>query len=226
MLSKLLDRLEARVGRHKGVRNLMNIIVIGTVFVFLADYILPLFAGGTTMSSMLAFNKSRIMQGEIWRVVTFVFVPTGGTNLLLLAIGLYFDWIMGDMLQNYWGTLRFTLFYTVGMLGAVIGGCITGYATSYYLNMSLMLAMACIHPDMQLRLYGILNLKLKWLALLSLLMMVLPMLSAWSGWQQPVAMALSLLNVLLFFSDRLLTRLRDAWRHYQWKRKWRSSWKR
>lgn len=228
MLSGLLDRLEARYGRHKGIRNLMNIVVIGTICVFMMDYLLPVFTQGTTMSSLLSFNKSRIMKGEIWRVITFIFVPESSANLIMMAIGLYFDWLMGDMLQSHWGTLRFTIFYTAGMLGAVIGGCITGYATAYYLNMSLMLAMACIYPDMQLRLYGMINLKLKWLALLSLLMMVLPMISAmrYIGWQQPLAMALSLINVLIFFADRLLERFRTMRRHQQWKKNWRDSWKR
>lgn len=225
MLSKLLDRLEARFGRHRGVRNLMNIIVIGTVFVYLADYILPFIADGTTMSSVLYFNKHRIMEGQIWRLITFVFVPETSVSILMLAIGLYFDWLMGDMLQNHWGTLRFTIFYTTGMLGAVIGGCITGYATAYYLNMSLMLAMACVHPEMQLRMYGVLNLKLKWLALLSLLGMLLPMLHA-TSWREPVALIASLLNVILFFADKMLVIIRNKWRHYQWKRNWRSGWKR
>lgn len=225
MISKLLDRLEARYGRHRGIRNLMNIIVIGTVCVYVADYILPFIADGATMSSFLWFSKNRIMEGQIWRLFTFVFVPERSVNLLMLAIGLYFDWLMGDMLQNYWGTLRFTVFYTAGMLGAVIAGIITGYATAYYLNMSLMLAMACIHPEMQLRLYGMLNLKLKWIAMLSLLGMLLPMLHT-TSWREPLALVASLLNVILFFSDKLIGMIRNKWRHYQWKRNWRNSWKR
>jgi len=225
MLSKLLDRLEARVGRHKGIRNLMTIIVIGTAAVYLADYILPYIANGMTASSWLAFNKGAILQGQIWRLITFVFVPDNSYHLILFAVSLYFDWLMGESLQNHWGTLRFTLFYTVGMLGAVISGCITGYATAYYLNMSLMLAMACVYPDMELQLYGMLKIRLKWLALLSVLMMALPMFSARS-WHEPVALAAALLNVLLFFADRLMKMIRQKWRHYQWKRNWRDAWKR
>lgn len=225
MFSKLLDRLEGRVGRHKGIRNLMTIIVIGTVIVFLADFILPAAADGMKLSPWLSFSKSAILQGQIWRLVTFVFVPESSYNLILFAISLYFYWLMGESLQNHWGTFRFTLFYTVGMLGAVISGCITGYATSYYLNMSLMLAMACIYPDMQLNLHGLLNIRLKWLALLSVVMMALPMFSA-NGWQEPVALAAALINVLIFFADRLLKMIKQKWRHYQWKRNWRDAWKR
>ena len=225
MLSDLLNRLEARVGRHRGVRNLMTIIVIGTVFVYLADYILPLTGSGTTMAGLLSFNKNRILAGQVWRLLTFVFVPTGSGSLILFAVSLYFYWLMGEYLQNHWGTFRFTIFYTVGMLGAVISGCITGYATAYYLNMSLMLAMACIYPDMEMNLYGFIKLRLKWLALLSVAMMVLPLLRS-HGWQQPVALIAALLNVILFFSDRMIGQLRQFRRHQQWKRSWRSGWKR
>lgn len=225
MLSRILDRLESRIGRHKGIRNLMSIIVFGTAIVYLADYILPYITGGISMSSFLAFDKNKIIAGQIWRVATFVFVPVGGSNLIMLAIGLYFDWLMGQHLQNYWGTFRFTLFYTTGMLGAVISGCITGYATAYYLNMSLMLAMACIQPNMQLNLYGFLNIRLKWLAILSVVMMILPLLNT-SGWQQPAALAAALINVILFFADKMIEQIRQAWRHHQWKRNWRTGWKR
>ncbi len=228
MLTKWLDRIEARVGRHRGIRNLMNIVVIGTVFVYLADFILPFLADGRSMSGLLAFSKARIMQGQIWRLVTFIFVPERSAHLLLLAFGLYFDWLMGDMLQNTWGTFRFTLFYTVGMLGAVISGCITGYATAYYLNMSLMLAVACIQPDMKispLGLGGMVQLRMKWVALLAVAMMVLPLVQA-ASWRQAVGLIAALLNVILFFADKMITQARNAWRHYQWKRNWKSGWKR
>ena len=224
MFSKLLDRLESRIGRHKGIRNLMSLIVAGTVIVFLADYILPMVAGGRTLSSYLSFSKGKIMSGQIWRLLTFVFVPMD-RNLVLLAISLYFYWMIGNTLQSEWGTFRFTLFYTTGMLGSVIAGCITGYATAYYLNMSLMLAMAALHPNMPLRLYGFVELRIKWLALLSVVMMVLPLLQS-HGWQQPLALIVSLANVLLFFMDRMIGQVKDAYRRYTWKRNWRNGWKR
>ena len=224
MLSRLLDRLEARVGRHKGIRNLMTMIVFGTALVYIADMLLPYMAG-RSLSSYLRFSKDAIMHGEIWRLVTFVFIPLESSHLLLLAISLYFYWMMGEYLQNTWGTFRFTLFYTTGILGSVISGCITGYATSYYLNMSLMLAMAIIQPEMKMRLYGLLEIRLKWLALVSVVMMVLPLLQV-GNWRDAVAFAVALLNVLLFFVDRLIGQIKAAYRRYTWKKNWRNGWKR
>ncbi len=225
MIDRLIGKLEQKVGRHRGIRNLMSIVVIGTVVVYLADYISMMVQPGMSLSRWLHFDKALIMRGQIWRLITFVFVPSGSANLLFLAIGLYFDWLMGELLQNHWGTFRFTLYYTVGMLGAVIAGCITGYTTAYYLNMSLMLAMACIQPDFPLRLYGVLEIRMKWLALLSVIMMALPLITSWS-WIEFMTMAAALINVILFFGGRLIDQMKKAWRHYLWKRNWRSGWKR
>ena len=223
MLSKFIDQLEARVGRHKGIRNLMLIVAIGTAIVYFVDYILPSVAG-RTLSSYLAFSKPAIMSGQIWRLVTFIFIP-GESSLLMLAISLYFYWSIGDQLQNEWGTFRFTLFYTTGMLGSVIAGCITGYATGYYLNLSIMLAMALLHPHMPLRIYGLIEIRLKWVALIAVVMLILPLLQS-HGWQRPLALVVALLNVLLFFFNHFTTLIRDAHRRYMWKKNWRQNWRR
>ena len=89
MMNRLLDRLEGKVGRHKGVRNLMTIISVGIAIVFVADLFLPQLLGGTALSDYLRFDKAAIMRGQIWRLLTFVFVPMS-SNLLWLIFSLYF----------------------------------------------------------------------------------------------------------------------------------------
>lgn len=218
MFNRFLDRLEARVGRYRGIRNLMSLVVIGMAFVFIADMFLP-FMLGKSMSSLLMFNKAAILRGEIWRLVTFIFIPPN-SSIFFIIISLYFYWMLGNDLQTEWGTFRFTVFYTCGMLGSVIAGTITGYATSYYLNLSLFLATAILYPDRPLRLYGILEFKFKWLALIDVAILVYE--AVFSTWPQRLAIVVSLLNVLLFFTDRLIERAKNAYRHYQWKKNWRT----
>ena len=62
-----------------GVPNLMKYIVIGNVMV----YFLDLFSRGYA-SWMLSFSSPLILQGQVWRVLSFVFVPvaTGGATPL------------------------------------------------------------------------------------------------------------------------------------------------
>ena len=96
-LHRWLDRFCAR---HPGfgIPNLMKYIVIGNVVVFLLDQ----FSNGLC-SALLSFSPAAIAQGQVWRVVSFVFIPvsSGSTffsRVILLAISLYFYWFIGNIL--------------------------------------------------------------------------------------------------------------------------------
>lgn len=218
MFHQLIDKIEARVGRYRGVRNLMTIIVAAMAVVYVFDYILAPMAG-FYLSDYLAFNRTLIFRGQLWRLITFVVTPPQ-ESLLFIAMQLLFVYFTGNMLQNRWGTLRFNLFYLGGMLGSLIAGMITGYATSYYVNLSLLLAVAILYPMMQVNLYGILPIRMKWLALLEILLILPGMLSG--SWGQRIAIFVSLLNVLLFLGDRVIHQFKEAKRRYEWKKNWRS----
>lgn len=218
MFSKLLDRIEARVGRYRGIRNLITIIVAAMAVVYVADYVLGPVTG-FYLSNYLAFDRALVLRGQVWRLVTFVITPPD-ESILFIVMQLMFVYFTGTMLQNRWGTLRFNLFYLCGMLGSLIAGLITGYATSYYVNLSLLLAVAILYPTMQVNLYGILPIRMKWLAVIELVLILPGLLS--SGWGKRIAIIVSLLNVLLFFSDRMLQQLKEAKRRYEWKKNWRS----
>ena len=217
MFSKLLDRLEVRLGRYWGIRNLITIIVAAMAVVYVADYVLGPVVG-LYLSNYLAFDRSLVMRGQVWRLITFIITPPD-ENILFIVMQLMFVYFTGTMLQNRWGTLRFNLFYLCGMLGSLIAGFITGYATSYYVNLSLLLAVAILYPMMQVNLYGVLPVRMKWLALIELLLILPGLLSG--GWGRRIAIIVSLLNVLLFFSDRLIQQAKEAKRRHEWKKNWR-----
>lgn len=222
MIDKLLNRLEARMGRYRGIRNLTAIIVAAMAVVYLADLVLgPVM--GFYLSGYLSFNRAAILRGQVWRIFTFVLTPPSG-GMFFALMQLAFLYFTGSLLQSHWGTLRFNLFYLCGMLGSIIAGFITGYATSYYVNMSLMLAVAILYPMMQINLYGILPLRMKWLALLDLVLLLPGLLNG--SWGERIAIIVSLLNVALFFFGRLMDQMKDAKRRYEWKKNWRNgSWR-
>lgn len=218
MFHELLDRIEARVGRYRGIRNLMTIVVAAMAAVYVFDYVLGPTCG-FYLANYLAFDRTQILHGQIWRLVTFVVTPPQ-ESILFIVMQLLFVYFTGNLLQNHWGTFRFNLFYFSGMIGSMIAGMITGYATSYYVNLSLLLAVAILYPNMQVNLYGILPIRMKWLALIELVL-ILP--GAISGsWGQRIAIIVSLLNVLLFLSDRLIHQFKESKRRYEWKKNWRS----
>lgn len=217
MFQRLLERIEIRMGRYRGIRNLITIIVAATAVVYLMDLFAPTL--GFYLSSYLSFDRGAILRGQVWRAVTFVITPTQ-YSFVSIILQLMFLHFTGNMLQSNWGTLRFNLFYFCGIIGSVIAGFITGYATSYYINLSILLAVAILYPMMQVNFYGIIPIRMKWLALIDLLF-ILPGLVNGS-WGERIAIIISLLNVALFFYDRAIRQLKEARRRYEWKKNWRT----
>ena len=209
----LLERVERKLSRY-APKNLMLVIVIGTAAVWFLDYIVSIRAGRTIVG-WLYFDLDKILQGEVWRIITFVFVPEA-SNPLLLALSLYFYWLIGNSLQNTWGAFRFDAYYLCGVLGAIIGGCITGIATNTYLNLSLFLAFAILYPDFKVYVFFFLPIKMKWLAIIDAIGLVAILIIG--GWVTRIGVLFSLLNLLLFVWRIPLDKFRAWRRRRQWKK--------
>ena len=69
--------------RHKGIPNLMLYITLGSAVV----YILSTMGGSSVLYYALCFDRNLILQGQIWRLFTYVFTYSAG-NILLTAISL------------------------------------------------------------------------------------------------------------------------------------------
>ena len=112
------------------IPGLMRYIVIGNVLVFLLD----LFSTGgyPIATSLLSFSSDAILQGQIWRIITFVFVPATSRNIFLFAITLYFYYFIGNALEREWGSNKFTIFYFFGILLNILVGFLVGTASMYY----------------------------------------------------------------------------------------------
>lgn len=149
-----------------GIPNLMRYIVIGNVLVCLLDMFTV--SGAGAASSLLAFSPSHILHGQVWRLVTFVFVPfyhvSRISDLFFFAIMLYFYYFIGTTLEREWGTTKFTVFYCFGIILNSIVGFIVGGATMNYVNLSMFFAFATLFPDMQVLFFFIIPMKVKWLA--------------------------------------------------------------
>lgn len=211
----LMDKLQRKLGRY-AIRNLMLYIVIGMAAVYVLDIVAaPVL--GFSLSNLLMFNRSAILRGQIWRLVTFIFIPPN-SSMLFIVFALYFDYLVGTALERQWGSFRFNLYYLCGMLGTILSGFLTGYATNSYLNMSLFFAFALLYPDFELMLL-ILPVKVKYLALISAVGVVYSLIvDSWAG---RLALLVSLLNVALFFWRDAANTVKNAYRRYQWKKNWR-----
>ncbi len=205
-----LDRFAYKHPRF-GIPNLMMVIVIGTVLVYLMDMF-----SGNTFSAMLAFSRYGILHGQVWRLVTFLFIPLGGDPFTVI-LSLYFYWWIGSSLEREWGTTKFTLFYALGVVFNLVLGLILGRADATFLNLSMFFAFATLYPDMRILLFFIIPVKVKWLAWIDAAFFGLSFLFSLLhlnllGALLPVV---AILNYVLFFWSDLSTIVKRAFRRAQ-----------
>ena len=213
---KFLDRLEYKFGR-RALRNLMLYIVIGMAIVFVSDFILyPQI--GITLSELFTFDRTMIFPGQVWRVLTFVFLPPD-SSIIFIVFALYFYWMIGSSLENAWGAFRFDIYYLVGVLGTIAGGLLVGSATNVYLNLSLFFAFAMLFPNHEVRLFFFIPIRVKWLAILDAVLFVIGFV--FSGWGGRVSMLVSVANFFLFFAGDFIEMFRSWKRKRQFRRDFR-----
>ena len=188
---KWIDKLERRFG-HIAIHDLMMIVVIGQAVVFLAEFFMP----GLGIWSKLSLYMPAVLQGEVWRLLTFIFVPSSSTPLSLV-LTLYLMWLIGHTLEQSWGDFRFNVYYFLGVLGAILAAAVTGWGTTYYLNLSLFFAFAMLYPEMRLLLFFIIPVKVKWLALFSGVLCLFGFV--FGTWADRLSVLFSLLNFLRRF---------------------------
>ena len=173
-LRKHVERFCYRHPRF-GVPKLMLALALATAAVYLISMMDP---SGAFLSA-LAFEPGRILRGEVWRLISWMILPSTWSFWLLIA--LYFYYFIGSTLESVWGAGRFTVFYLLGALLHVIVGFLlyfifgwSLYLHPYYLNMSMFFAFATLFPEQRVLLFFIVPIKVKWLAIADALLIFVP----------------------------------------------------
>lgn len=122
----------------------------------------------------LEFNKSKILDGEVWRVVTFLFASRAeggidpiGAVFLVCMVGIAF--MMSDALEAVWGAFRTSLFYYTGYIGLVIANFLYPFPMSgsgYFIYTAAFLSFATMFPKVEFLIMFIIPVQVRWLALL------------------------------------------------------------
>lgn len=196
--------------RNKGIPNLMLYITLGSALV----YLISMFDSSYTLYYALCFDRELILQGQVWRLLTYVFTYDAG-NVLLTAVGLLCYFSLGRAMENLWGTLRFNLFYLSGILLQDIFCMIFGgWATVGNLNMSLFLGYATLYPNAQFLLLFIIPVKAWIFAVLDLALMVLNVVQLTAAGLFPYSLfpLVALLNYFLFFGKDVVNVFPMSWR--------------
>ena len=210
---KLWDFLGRRLP-WLGTPGVLKAVVLLNALTFLLVTIDPAYAG------MLALIPEKVLQGEVWRLVTYIFIPQTSSAFWVLFL-LLFMWFLATSLEEYWGALKLNTFYLVGMIGCTIAAFFFGGGSSNtFLNLSLFFAFATIAPNYEIFLFFILRVRVKYIAwvlagMLALQFALLPL-------PAKMAMTASLANYLLFFLPGFLrdakTRRTDAARLHKFRK--------
>ena len=207
-----ISRLERKYGRFC-IPNLISIIVGGQILVYAIELFVNQF-----ISVYLGLSRSLLLMGQVWRLITFVFIPFSGGGPLSVILGIYFTWFIGTALEKEWGDFRYTVYLLSGMLGTVLACLLTGVSGSTYcLSLSLLLAFAMLYPEVQLLLFFVIPIRVKYFGFFAAALWVFSFLSAPLAGK--LSYLLSMLNVWAFFGPMAYRSVRAWIRREQWKRK-------
>jgi len=204
-----ISKLEKKYRRY-AIKDLIKYLVIGAVIVFAVAHL----DRTGTIYHLLTLDRATILQGQIWRLVTFIFIPETLDALFIIFV-LYLFYMFGSSLERLWGSFRLNLYYAIGMLTAIIAAFISksGMGSALYLNLSIFLAFAYLYPNFKLLIFFIIPVKVKYLALFELLFVAYSIIV--HPWYIKIAAILSFSNFFIFFGKdiyhaRILPKLRPV----------------
>jgi len=209
-ISNAIDRF-CQKHRGFGIPRLMLYIVVISAGVLVA-----LMASGGGFFTLMAFDPYLILRGQVWRLVTWIFSPVN-TNIIWAAIALYFYYFVGSTLEREWGAGKFTIFYVSGILLNAIYGFVMWFVfrmpvglSPTFLNFSMLFAFATLFPDFTIRLFLIIPIKVKWLALFNAVFFIVSIIQGISTGSLFFALlpVVAVLNYLLMCGHELMSYFR------------------
>ncbi len=195
-MDRLLARLERRIGKL-AIENLAFLLVGGMGAVFLLHMLRPEFEALIVLDLRMVAPP----HWQLWRLFTYLFIPLS-YSVWFMLFDLYFVWLVVSGLEAEWGPFKLNGYYLVGMAGTTVAAAITGAAVgNVFLNASLFLAWATLFPEMEIYLFMILPVKVKWLGWLTAGWLAYAVVTG--GWAARAAIVAAVGNYFLFFGGHL-----------------------
>jgi hypothetical protein len=156
-------------------------------------------------------DPERVLAGEYWRLVTFLFDPPIN-NLIFAVFFWYLLYLMGTTLEVTWGTFRYDVYLLIGWVGTIAAAFISYFAqgpvpgmdiTNGFLCGTVLLAFARFFPEFTLYTMLVIPIKMRWIATAQWAVYAYSFLLG--PWPSRAAIVASVANYLLFFGS-------DIWR--------------
>ncbi len=199
--------------RNFGIQNLTFMLIVGYAIGYILQLVNPNLLGYLTL------DPYQILHGQVWRLVTWLLVPPGSFDIFTLLM-LYFYFRIGTLLENVWGTAKYSRYILGGIVLTIIAsflmlgylkvfmglegstleyysavGSLVAFST-YYINLSIFMGYAATFPDMMVLYFFVIPLKVKVLGIIDLLLLVY-MFFAGSIFEK-FAIAAALINMGIF----------------------------
>ena len=196
------SKIEEFCRKHPGfgIPNLMRYIVIANAVFWVMGAINPV------LMNYMLFNPALILRGQIWRLISFVFIPPSTGVLAFIAF--YFYYWIGSTLEQQWGTGQFTIYFFTGVILTILYGFLIYFITgrsvslsSTYIFLSMFFSFAALFPDMQVLFMFIIPVKMKYLALVDAAFFLLSVFT--TPFPENLLPVVAVLNFLIFCGPEL-----------------------
>ncbi len=212
---------EKKFGKY-AISNISLMLILCYAVGYVLQLISPAFL------NFLTLNPYEILHGQVWRLFTWILVPPDSLGIFTILM-LYFYYSVGTLLERTWGTYQYNVYLFMGMFLTVVtsflvmGISYIFYAdlmatpemaetifamfsplfSTYYINMSILLAFAATFPNVQVLLMFVIPVKMKWMGIVYGVMLLLQLVD---GTGFPIgdlfyrsAIGVSLLNFAIFY---------------------------
>ncbi len=188
--------------RNKGIPNLMLWVVIASAIVYIVDMVTQ----SVFLDSILIFDRTAILQGQVWRLFTYIFAYNPERNIFTLLIFYYFFYSLSRYVELSLGTFKFNLFYFSGVIMMDAFAMLFGTAETallysnmaFYLHLSMLLLFATTNPDSRFLVFFIIPVKAWFYAVVWLLMVAVQVIQGLPLFPANLFPLVGLLNYLLF----------------------------
>lgn len=207
----MLEKLEKKFGKY-AINNLIVYLLAGYAIGYLLQFGQRF--TGVPYINYLTLEPYYILRGQVWRLISWVLIPPD-TSIIWALIMFMLYYQLGSVLEQTWGAFRFNVYIFGGMLFTVLGafvvfalyggdipvGIIGATTSTYYINLSIFLAFSTCFPDMQVMLYFIIPIKMKWMSIFYLVVIGYEVVNAViaGAFYAAVPIIASLLNFFIFF---------------------------
>lgn len=201
-----LDKLEKRFGSW-AIHGLTNYIVVGQALTFLMVSLSPP-ETAIRILELMEYRLVNFLGGYFWNPFSFILIPKT-FSFIWIFFSLMILHMMGSALEEHWGAFRYNLYVLLGIVFVVASGVVFPYHafSSYFLLTSIFLAFAYLHPEIELNIFFVLPVKMKWLGWFTFVLALFFVLR--EGAATKLEFVASLINFPIFFGAEILRRIRS-----------------